>query len=151
MSRLLKIIGLFSKEPYILPKRPIILRSLLIVATLWQATSRCSSWTYMYEPCHTCMRRNEPCQLYTRMTRRGRARLRHMCMRHVRQSHMLIHTNESCHTWMRTNESCHTYERVLLHIYTHSIRESKRCWGAGFWCRQVCYMELVCVCVCMCV
>ena len=33
MSRLLKIIGLFSKEPYILPKRPIILRSLLIVAT----------------------------------------------------------------------------------------------------------------------
>jgi len=37
ISRLLKIIGLFANEPYkrdyILEKRPIILRSLLIVAT----------------------------------------------------------------------------------------------------------------------
>jgi len=37
ISRLLKIIGLFAKEPYkrdnVLQKRPIILRSLLIVAT----------------------------------------------------------------------------------------------------------------------
>jgi len=39
ISRLLKIIGLFCKEPYerdyILQKRPIILRSLLIVATTY--------------------------------------------------------------------------------------------------------------------
>ena len=40
MSRLLKMIGFFSKEPYqrndILPKRPMILRSLRIVATPYQ-------------------------------------------------------------------------------------------------------------------
>jgi len=39
ISRLLKIIGLFCKEPYkrdyILQKRPIILKSLLVVATLY--------------------------------------------------------------------------------------------------------------------
>ena len=122
----LKLQVSFAKEPYkrddILQKRPIILRSLLIVATpyeyahlrphtyvilpckmlqcLWQsATHWMRPVTYMNESCHAYPL---VCAVYERVIT-GYAcegSLPHIRMRHV----------------THVNESCHTYERVMSHI-----------------------------------
>jgi len=112
ISSLLEIIGLFcKKEPwkrdYILQKRPITLRSLLIVATPYRI------WTSRFTHASVMLHLNESC---------------HIWISHVTfESHTngSRHANESCHTteesrhasaWRHvTNESRHA---VMSHWFT---------------------------------
>ena len=112
----LENIGLFCRA--LLQKRPIILRSLLIVATPYESSQTCEANTTQSKKKNQMSRVTEEWFMS------------HMWMSHVR------HMNESCHTyewvmshiWMSHGHSfdasCKAYEWVMSHIWTSHVKHA---------------------------
>jgi len=126
MSRLLKIIGLFCKEPYkrdhILQKRPVILRSLLTKAIPCDMTHWFVVWFSKY------LQSREQWSMWVSKAHDSlRGGLEVDRMLHIWMSYD-VYMNESCrtyewvmsHMWMSRvvymDEPCRTYEWVMSHI-----------------------------------
>jgi len=115
----LKLQVSFAKEPYkrdyILQKRPMILRSLLIVATPYEGFV--SQVSEIYESCHIWM--NEACHIW----------MNEACH---------IWMNEACHIWM--NEACHIWMNAAGHIW---MNEACHIWmneACHIWMNEACHI-----------
>ena len=114
LVRSIKLSGSFAKEPYEkdcnLPKRPIIWRSLLIVATPYD--------THEWGVSHTWM---------SHVTHAREGSMSHKWMSHVTRMNESCHTNKwvMSHIWRShvtyMNESCPIYEWVMSHIWMSHV------------------------------
>jgi len=144
----LKLQVSFAKEPckrdYILQKRPIILRSLLIVATsyAWRDSRRkravkncsdiwmCQCISHMNGSCYTCERVMSFMNESFRITNESWVYTYEWVMSHIWIGRV-PHGNGSCHTWIgdvaHLMESCCTYECVLSHTSMNSPLQQGTC------------------------